>query len=390
MDMKGFFYNKKAMETHGAPKFIKPKKKIDKDDVPSQLSDEETIEQPKKKIVKKPIQQEEVSKQKKKIAKKPIQQEEDSEEEEEVKPIKKKIAKKPVQQEEYSDEEEEEVKPIKKKIAKKPIQQEDDSEEEEEEKPIKKKIAKKPVQQEDDSEEEEEVKPIKKKIAKKPVQQEESEEEEDSEEEEEEEEEEEDEEEEEMFNFKSATVKVKEVKKKKPSDITSKSFLKDLEKKFVDMPDVKTTVPVKEKTVTVNKRITQEDIESRRRPLPEETHAMDEFDLPSHTFKGGVVEFAEVEGMEIETKKSIFPIIRYIYNEILEDADAIRKHSSMNIQDGQVEGKGFVYLEQQDISVQGATADKMMKDIFQQVLGNNLTFKMTISTTDRRFTFENE
>lgn len=175
---------------------------------------------------------------------------------------------------------------------------------------------------------------------------------------------------EEIENYDSEVIRVK-VSKKKKTDLTEEinELMSKYEKK------------------TISKKNTQESIRGSGIRLSEEECEMTDFDLKSVKFSGAILDYACLEGVEIETKYFI-GIVYYIY-EFLEELDVINENTIMNIKPGKEIGKGFKHLESLDISIQGVTSDKAINEIFNQVIGNDLTFQMNIITTEKKFIFKN-
>lgn len=186
---------------------------------------------------------------------------------------------------------------------------------------------------------------------------------------------------------KKIETKAKKAKKVSQTSDASDDIL-DMARKTLDMPKVEGRKPIVSKVVSINSRMTEEYINGLSRPLPEETYEMDEFDLSTTTFKGSIINEVEIEGVEIE-KKNYFNVISSIY-EYLENYDNIMKYGGINVQEGKLTGRGFVYLQELDISVQYVSADRSIKEIFEQVLGNGLNFRMDVSTREKRYVFVNE
>lgn len=110
--------------------------------------------------------------------------------------------------------------------------------------------------------------------------------------------------------------------------------------------------------------------------------------LSSFDFKGSSVRRANIEGIEIE-KLSYWGIIRGIY-EFLGDVEHIVENSQLSIVEGKYTEKGYVWIKELDISVQGVTSDRSVKEIFKQILENRLTFFMEIDKYPKRWVFMNE
>lgn len=139
--------------------------------------------------------------------------------------------------------------------------------------------------------------------------------------------------------------------------------------------------------ISSSKKQTIEAIRGGGIRLPEETCNIEDFDMKSVSFTGAVLDYACVEGVEVEIKY-FFGVITYIY-EFLEDISTIKINTIMNIKEGEEKGKGFRYLEELNISIQGVTSDRAIKEIFAQVLGNDIEFEMRITTKEKKFILTN-
>lgn len=115
---------------------------------------------------------------------------------------------------------------------------------------------------------------------------------------------------------------------------------------------------------------------TKRRVIPEIQMKLVENKLSDYSFNGCKVISAEIEGIILE-KLTLANIYKSIY-EFIGDVDQIKENAILKIEDGFVKGKGFVYFEELNISVQGVTSDKAMKEIFAQILNNDLRFRMEI------------
>ena len=217
-----------------------------------------------------------------------------------------------------------------------------------------------------------------------------------------------DEEEEDVFNFESEIIEEKKPTKKsakKTEKKTEKKTLKKISKKVIEeetedivgqakeilgKPSIVGTTSKSEgsRVITNNSKKTVEYINSLERELPCDTYSMDEFDLSEVSFTGAVVNCAEVEGVELE-RKNFFAVISSIY-EYLENYESIIQHTKMNVKLGKETGRGFVYLQELDVSVQGVTANKAIQEIFEQVLGNSIDIRLDVSTKEARYIFVNE
>jgi len=110
--------------------------------------------------------------------------------------------------------------------------------------------------------------------------------------------------------------------------------------------------------------------------------------LPKMTFKGSCFTKATLLGFEL-TNLGYGAIIREIYD-FIGNVEQIKRHSTIPIMDGKFTQKGYVYLPSLNISVQGVTADRSMKEIFSQILGNDYQFQMEVSCYPRKWILYNE
>jgi len=121
-----------------------------------------------------------------------------------------------------------------------------------------------------------------------------------------------------------------------------------------------------------------------------ERHSMASFEknLSKINFKGSLVNNSYLEGIAIENK-SYVGIYQFIY-EFIGDIDKIKQNSILNIVDGKKSTNGFKYMKNLKISVQGVSADRSVKEIFNQILKNDFTFSMEILSSPNKYIFHNE
>ena len=126
-----------------------------------------------------------------------------------------------------------------------------------------------------------------------------------------------------------------------------------------------------------------------RRDIVTDRVSMREFerDLSRMKFKNRTINKATLEGIEIQ-KLNYWGIIRFIY-EFIGDNEEIRKNCTINTKEGRHNTKGYVYINGLDISVQGVSSERSMKEIFSQVLGNNFSFNIEIMGHNDRIIFYN-
>jgi hypothetical protein len=132
-----------------------------------------------------------------------------------------------------------------------------------------------------------------------------------------------------------------------------------------------------------------DDIEIPEIEITSERISMREFerDLSRMKFKGKTINKAILEGIEIE-KLNYWGVIRFIY-EFIGDYQEINKNCTINIKEGRHNTKGYVHISGLDISVQGVTSERSMKEIFSQILGNNFSFSIEIMGNQERIIFYN-
>ena len=70
-----------------------------------------------------------------------------------------------------------------------------------------------------------------------------------------------------------------------------------------------------------------------------------------------------------------------IYNKlycIIGNSETIMYNTTLNIKPGNIKGKGFAYNERYKFSVQGASANRAIKEIMKQAHNNNISLDMTV------------
>jgi len=98
---------------------------------------------------------------------------------------------------------------------------------------------------------------------------------------------------------------------------------------------------------------------------------MSEFDFNQIHLSNVKINQINIEGIILQIKY-ISKIIYFIYD-FLDNVELIKKNTLLNIQNGYIKGTGFVYLKKLNISVQGATAQRLFQEIFNQIIKNNIT-----------------
>ena len=78
-------------------------------------------------------------------------------------------------------------------------------------------------------------------------------------------------------------------------------------------------------------------------------------------------------------------IIEHLYN-MIGNSDKIIKNTLLNIKKGQIKIKGFIFNEKNNISFQGADANKSILEIYNQCKHNNIKLLCQIKlNTDKLF-----
>ena len=109
--------------------------------------------------------------------------------------------------------------------------------------------------------------------------------------------------------------------------------------------------------------------------------------LKKYCFKGKTVNSCLIEGIDVD-RRSFWGVIRDLYL-LLGDIETIRENLTIPLCEGRRNDKGYVYIKDLDISVQGVSAERSMIEIFSQVLGNDLSFRIEISMYPNRLVFFN-
>jgi len=178
--------------------------------------------------------------------------------------------------------------------------------------------------------------------------------------------------------------KMQRHRKKEKKQITQPIIVKPVEIK--DVEDItqriaivlKSKLPISAKQIVTKQPGKSEKIEKVN---------MTDFKLTSVNFHGCIVKSSEIEGMVIPVKR-LAKILREIF-EFLNDVDLIKENSKIRIVDGKVTEKGFVPYENLGISVQGANANQLMREIFTHVLKNNITFQLNVLAEGSEYQFIN-
>jgi hypothetical protein len=98
---------------------------------------------------------------------------------------------------------------------------------------------------------------------------------------------------------------------------------------------------------------------------------MSDFDFNQIHLSNVKISQINIEGIILQIKY-ISKILYFIYD-FLDNIELIKKNTLLNIQNGYIKGTGFVYLKKLDISVQGATAQRLFQEIFNQIIKNDIT-----------------
>jgi len=199
--------------------------------------------------------------------------------------------------------------------------------------------------------------------------------------------------------FGTKKIKIKlSTKKMEELKITPKINPESSSKKKTATPkEVKTTATPKEVKTISAVPVVETTKEKLRPPITTDTveEDFDEevYDMTSYeknitdkSFKKSKVLFASIEGI-IVINKTFAGIVRAIY-EYLNDVQLIKQNTMMNIIERHYREKGYVPIETLGISVQGQTAGRTVKEIFRQVIRNDITFRMEVQVEGEKQIFE--
>jgi len=98
--------------------------------------------------------------------------------------------------------------------------------------------------------------------------------------------------------------------------------------------------------------------------------------LSSHDFSFSSICYCKIDG-ELINKSKYKVILNYVYTKI-NDGFKIIKNTSINIKTINYKDKGFYYLEDLGISIQGVDANKCIYEIINQCIQNNIKIEIKI------------
>ena len=96
----------------------------------------------------------------------------------------------------------------------------------------------------------------------------------------------------------------------------------------------------------------------------------------NYDYTGSAVHKCVLNGVEYENT-SYAAIIRQIYR-LIKNVKQIINNTKLNIKMGHITGKGYVYIEELDISIQRVEANISMKEIINQCNLNDIELELTI------------
>jgi hypothetical protein len=97
-------------------------------------------------------------------------------------------------------------------------------------------------------------------------------------------------------------------------------------------------------------------------------------------FCNSQITYCKINNEEYKIYKSI---LKEIY-EIIDDGSKIIKNTCLNIKTIRYTDKGFYYLKDLGISVQGVDANKCIYEIINQCIENNINLKINIKLNDNK------
>ena len=99
-------------------------------------------------------------------------------------------------------------------------------------------------------------------------------------------------------------------------------------------------------------------------------------DIFINDFKNSKVLSCSINNIKLDLNK-YKQILHYIYDDI-DNKDIIRDNSIMNIENGNINDRGFKFLEKYNLSVQGANSNKTLKEIINISSTCNIDIKLQI------------
>lgn len=99
-------------------------------------------------------------------------------------------------------------------------------------------------------------------------------------------------------------------------------------------------------------------------------------ELLKYDFKHSTIQSCEINNKKLDFTK-YKPIIFYLYR-ILNNTDLIFENTNLNIKSEKKEDKGFDYLEELNISIQGVDSNKAIKEIYNMSKLGNIEINIKI------------
>ena len=116
----------------------------------------------------------------------------------------------------------------------------------------------------------------------------------------------------------------------------------------------------------------------------------DVYHLQIHEFKFDQINlsFFKINWIDIEglicKPKSNSEVLYFIYD-FLDDAESIKKHTTLKIRDGKFKTSGYVYREELNISIPGCTSDRTLLEIFTQIRAHYITAFIDFTADSKHF-----
>ena len=146
----------------------------------------------------------------------------------------------------------------------------------------------------------------------------------------------------------------------------------------IDVHSIKKNLRELEENATL---LVVEDVESYS--ISEFYENIDIISLSSSKILSLSINNINIKNIKLTYSKIIRELYYFIY-----DVDKIKSNTILSIIDGDMKSKkGYVYFDLLDISVQGVTSERSLKEIFGQVICNNIIFKIEILKLPKRYIF---
>ena len=110
---------------------------------------------------------------------------------------------------------------------------------------------------------------------------------------------------------------------------------------------------------------------------------IDEFKFDQISLSFFKINWIDIEGL-ICKPKSNSEVLYFIYD-FLDDAESIKKHTTLKIRDGKFKTSGYVYREELNISIQGCTSDRTLLEIFTQIRAHYITAFIDFTADNKHF-----